>query len=284
MNFVMEPATEHSKPHLDLSLGVHRDRTFIDRQFSRYPFHICRPLYVDDHPRGMATVYVQSCAGGIFSGDQLRVRVCAQPHSQVHLTSQASTVIHRMTGSNAVLDTSVQMGEGALVEYLPDPVILFPEADLTSRFSLQLNERSVAIFSDSFLMYDPYHQGKYFSNFTNETSVYNADNELLCRDRTSVSGLEVAEQNTGIIGTKTAVGTFYYLHSGQDVDRMHEKLSDSIEDVSTAYVGVSTLPSEVGIWARIIASEVADLRRAMDYLWHAAREDATGHRPSKRKK
>ncbi len=284
MNFVMEPATEHSKPHLDLSLGVHRDRTFIDRQFSRYPFHICRPLYVDDHPRGMATVYVQSCAGGIFSGDQLRVRVCAQPHSQVHLTSQASTVIHRMTGSNAVLDTSVQMGEGALVEYLPDPVILFPEADFTSRFSLQLNERSVAIFSDSFLMYDPYHQGKYFSNFTNETSVYNADNELLCRDRTSVSGLEVAEQNAGIIGTKTAVGTFYYLHSGQDVDRMHEKLSDSIEDVSTAYVGVSTLPSEVGIWARIIASEVADLRHAMDYLWHAAREDATGHRPSKRKK
>ena len=284
MNFVMEPATEHSKHHLDLSLGVHRDRTFIDRQFSRYPFHICRPLYVDDHPRGMATVYVQSCAGGIFSGDQLRVRVCAQPHSQVHLTSQASTVIHRMTGSNAVLDTSVQLGEGALVEYLPDPVILFPEADLTSRFSLQLNERSVAIFSDSFLMYDPYHQGKYFSNFTNETSVYNADNELLCRDRTSVSGLEVAEQNIGIIGTKTAVGTFYYLHSGQDVDRMHEKLSDSIEDVSTAYVGVSTLPSEVGIWARIIASEVADLRHVMEYLWHAAREDATGHRPSKRKK
>jgi urease accessory protein len=280
----MELTTEHPKPHLDLSLGVHRDRTFIERQFSRYPFHICRPLYVDNHPRGMATVYVQSCAGGIFSGDQLRVRVRAQAHSQTHLTSQASTVIHRMTGSSAVLDTSVQMEEGAFVEYLPDPVILFPEADLTSRFSLQLNERSVAIFSDSFLMYDPYHQGKYFSNFTNETSVYNSDNELLCRDRTSVSGLEVAEQNTGIIGTKTAVGTFYYLHSGQDVDRMHEKLSDSIQDVSTAYVGVSTLPSEAGIWARIIASEVADLRHAMEYLWFAAREHATGHRPLKRKK
>jgi urease accessory protein UreH len=151
-----------------------------------------------------------------------------------------------MTGSSAVLDTSVQMEEGAFVEYLPDPVILFPEAD--------------------------------------ETSVYNSDNELLCRDRTSVSGLEVAEQNTGIIGTKTAVGTFYYLHSGQDVDRMHEKLSDSIQDVSTAYVGVSTLPSEAGIWARIIASEVADLRHAMEYLWFAAREHATGHRPLKRKK
>ncbi|MBE30602.1 MAG: hypothetical protein CL401_05085 [Acidiferrobacteraceae bacterium] len=280
----MEPATEHSRPHLDLSLGVHRDRTFIDRQFSRYPFHICRPLYVDDHPPGMATVYVQSCAGGIFSGDQLRIRVHAQAHSQVHLTSQASTVIHRMTESSAVLDTSVQMEEGALLEYLPDPLILFPEADLTSRFTLQLNERSVAIFSDSFLMYDPYHQGKYFSNFTNETSVYNSNNELLCRDRTSVSGLEIAQHNTGIIGTKAAVGTFYYLHSGQDLDRMHETLNDSIQDASTAYVGVSTLPSEVGIWARIIASEVADLRQVMEYLWFAAREDATGHRPLKRKK
>ena len=152
----MESTVDHVKPHLDLCLRNHRDKTFIDRQYSRYPFHICKPLYVDDHPGGMATIYVQSSAGGIFAGDRLSVRVCAQPYSQVHLTSQASTVVHRMTGSNALLDTSVQIEDGALVEYLPDPLILFPDSDLTSRLTVRLNGRSAAIFCDSFLMYDPY--------------------------------------------------------------------------------------------------------------------------------
>ena len=114
----MESTVDHAKPHLDLGLRTHCDKTFIDRQYSRYPFHICKPLYVDDHPGGMATIYVHSSAGGIFAGDRLSVRICAQPDSQVHLTSQASTVVHRMTGSNALLDTSVQIGDGALVEYL----------------------------------------------------------------------------------------------------------------------------------------------------------------------
>ena len=281
---VMESTVDHAKPHLDLRLRTHCDKTFIDRQYSRYPFHICKPLYVDDHPGGMATIYVQSSAGGIFAGDRLSVRVCAQPYSQVHLTSQASTVVHRMTGSNALLDTSVQIGDGALVEYLPDPLILFPDSDLTSRLSVRLNGRSAAIFCDSFLMYDPYHRGEHCSNFTNETSVYSADNQLLCRDRTSVSGSEIALQTEGIMGSNMVVGTFYYLHEEEDVSRMLGRLNEAVEEVPGTYVGVSALPNEVGVWARIIAAEVADLRHTITRLWTAARENVTGRKPLKRRK
>ena len=280
----MRSMVDRSKLHLDLCLKSHRDRTFIDRQYSRHPFHICKPLYVDDHPAGMATVYVQSSAGGIFAGDRLSVRVLAQPHSQVHLTSQASTVVHRMTGSNAQLETSVQIEAGALFEFLPDPLILFPDSDLTSRLTVRLNGASTAIFCDSFLMYDPYHQGEYFAKFTNETSVFSEDGQLLCRDRTSVSGAEIACRTVGIMGSNAVVGTFYYLRAGQDLTRMSEKLNEAAKNVSAPYVGVSTLPNEIGVWARVIAAEVADLRHTMECLWMAAREDATGKKPSKRRK
>tara|TARA_Y100001934_G_scaffold281159_1_gene389965 strand:- start:1771 stop:2613 length:843 start_codon:yes stop_codon:yes gene_type:complete len=280
----MESIADRSNLHLDLCLKSRRDRTFIDRQYSRHPFHICKPLYVDDHPGGMATVYVQSSAGGIFAGDRLRVRVFAQPDSQVHLTSQASTVVHRMTGSNASLETLVHIEEGALVEFLPDPLILFPESDLTSRLTVRLDGASTAIFCDSFLMYDPYHQGKYFSKFTNETSVFSGDGELLCRDRTSVSGSEIARKTIGIMGLNAVVGTFYYLRPGEDPGRMCEQLNETAKKVSGSYVGVSVLPNEIGVWARIVAAEVADLRQTIECLWAAAREDITGSKPSKRRK
>jgi urease accessory protein len=48
-------------------------RTYIRRQFVRYPYHVCRPLSFSGDPAGMATIYLQSCAGGIFRDDRLRM-------------------------------------------------------------------------------------------------------------------------------------------------------------------------------------------------------------------
>ena len=42
-------------------------RTYLSHQFSRYPFHICKAQYLDAEPSDMATVYLQSSAGGIFA-------------------------------------------------------------------------------------------------------------------------------------------------------------------------------------------------------------------------
>ena len=39
-------------------------RTYLDRQFASYPFHVCRPHYFPHDAPGMATLYLQSSAGG----------------------------------------------------------------------------------------------------------------------------------------------------------------------------------------------------------------------------
>jgi len=280
----MEGHLERPGLHLDLCVNSHHDKTFIAHQYSRHPFHICKPLYVDTLPTGMATIYLQSSAGGIFSGDHLKARIQANPYSQVHLTSQASTVVHRMSDSSAEIALSARVGEGALFEYLPDPLILFPESNLTSRLKLELDDSSTAILSDAFLMYDPYHQGEYFTRFTNETTVCNADGQLLCRDRTSVSGQEFVKRALGIMGAKATAGTFYYLRMSADPERLCDLLGQVAHPTENLYVGISALPNNAGVWARIIASEVSDLRQAITRLWEAAREDVTGGKPSKRKK
>ncbi len=64
-----------------LELAFARDpsgRTYLRRQFASYPYHVCRPLSFGGDPQGMATIYLQSSAGGIFRDDRLREHIVAE--------------------------------------------------------------------------------------------------------------------------------------------------------------------------------------------------------------
>ncbi len=269
---------------LDLGLTASSEKTFISRQYSRYPFHICKPLYTDDLPQGMATIYLQSSAGGIFAGDKLNVRLCAEPRTATHLTSQASTVVHRMRNSSAEVDFLITVKDDAFLEYLPDPLILFPESNMTSRLRLRISQSSTVLLSDSYLIHDPYGNRSFFSRLNNETMVTDHDGVLLCRDRNTVSGSGFSDGEIGVMGSKSAIGTFYFLRPASDPDRICEILR-SVEPLpKELYFGVSTLPNHVGAWARIIAPDATNLREALTRLWQVARTDITGRKPLKRRK
>ena len=47
--------------------------TYLRKQHVSYPFHICAPFHVEGDPPGMASLYLQSCAGGVFEGDHLNL-------------------------------------------------------------------------------------------------------------------------------------------------------------------------------------------------------------------
>ena len=51
--------------------------THVERQLASYPFHLCRALRLPGDPDGMATLYLQSCAGGLFEHDRLSVSIVA---------------------------------------------------------------------------------------------------------------------------------------------------------------------------------------------------------------
>jgi hypothetical protein len=61
-------------------------RAYLRRQYASYPYHVCRPLSFAGDPAGMATIYVQSCAGGIFRDDRLHEHIVAEEGAAAHTT------------------------------------------------------------------------------------------------------------------------------------------------------------------------------------------------------
>ena len=278
---------QREKWHLDLQFKKSRDeQTFLLHQFSRYPFHLCRVQYLDKFPKGLGTVYLQSSAGGIFSDDRLFCRFHALPETMAHLTSQASTIVHRMDHGYAEQNVTIRAEESCLFEYLPDPLILFPKARLRSKLKIEMAPTATVMLGDAFLSHDPDSkiQPEHFSEYFNEIHVTNLSGQSICLDRNRAGEGNFFGNFEGCMGTHSAMGTFYLLNQTLPSEQICEQFRSVLDSLGQTYSGVSTLPNQSGAWARIVAPNIAEIRLGISELWRAARKMVKGSFPSIRRK
>lgn len=263
-------------------------RTYISHQFYQYPFHICRAQYVDPDPEGLATIYLQSSSGGIFANDRLSCEFQALPRSQSHITTQSSTIVHRMDQGNARHCVTIRADENSLIEYLPDPMILFPKAKMHAATVVQLHPSATVIMTDAFMHHDPttevLERQENFTEYHNETRVESLDGTLLCLDRYRVSGEQFTSGQSGVMGNNKIQGTFVLLNRLHSTTDLGGSIRRYLESGFSGYAGMSSLPNGCGIWVRLIAQDAFVLRSAIQQLWATTRQTLLGKCPNRRKK
>lgn len=262
-----------------------RGRTYINSQYGAYPFHFCRPFYLAGDPDGMATVYVQNCSGGVFDHDRLALRIDTAARSQVHLTTAASTIVHGMSTDRAIQYVDINVGEAALVEYMPDMLILFPHARMESNVRVQLAKLGTVVLCDSFIAHDPSAGGCGFDMLKFRTAIHStAASKVLSLDRCSISADTLRQCMPGITGTMLTVGNFIVATQAVSVQALLEGLRKALLSVKEIYGGASLLPNDLGVAVRILAEDAIPLHKAMDALWSSARECLVGSTSVPRRK
>jgi urease accessory protein len=259
-------------------------RSYVQRQYASYPFHVCRVHYHDkDHP-GLATLYVQSCSGGVYEDDRLDITLAAGQGAEAHVSTQAATVVHSMPSGRATQRVRLACEGGSYLEYLPDPQILFPGSRFRSEVAVRLSGDGVALVSDSFLSHDPAGRGDRFSAYFSEIVVENETGKSLAIDRLKIDGEAFAESCPGISGRYAAQGTM--IAAGLDLPS-HE-IADALNriklDCEAAMIGCSLLPNAAGILVRVLAADGAALKLALHQAWCAARLALKGSVPQERRK
>lgn len=280
------PTVPVTRSALELAFARGPDgRTYLARQYAGYPFHVCRPHFLDPELPGMATLYVQSCSGGLFEDDQLSCDVVAGPGAAVHLTSGASTIVHgSRRGGQAEYSTVIRAGERAFAEYLPDPFILFPHARLATRVDATLDPSASLILSDAFIVHDPQGKGEVPASVVSTVRATLVDGTLLVRDRIATSGDSMLPGKPGVMGQWSCHGTLMVITRSLSAEELCRALRAVTETVAGVYAGVSTLPNHAGIWARFLAADAVSLRDAIVGGWKESRRLLTGHSPAPRRK
>jgi urease accessory protein len=113
-----------ARGHLQLSLQVAEagqpPQLTVQRQ--EPPLRVVRAFPAAD---GAAVVHLHNLSGGVLGGDCLRIEAEIGPGVRAQLTSTGATRVYRQrTGLPAAVQTTrLRVQEGALLEYLPDPLI-----------------------------------------------------------------------------------------------------------------------------------------------------------------
>lgn len=258
--------------------------SYISRQEVGYPFHLGRTLKLPDDPTGMAAVYLQSCSGGIFAGEDLHVHLQAGPGSQVHVSTGAATVAHSMLEQSAQQTVSLVADTGALLEYLPMATILFPQARLRSQVKVTLHPQARVMVCDAFCLHAPQGGDEVFGCYRADLEVRCPSGRLLAGDRLALTGDDLRRRLPGVSDRLEALATFMLVGQGLPIDELKTALRDALGGLPDSYLGISALPNDCGVSVRVMTTDAVALRNALHLAWACARKHLTGIAPRMRRK
>ncbi len=258
-------------------------RSYIARQRVGYPFHITRPFHFDEAPAGALTLYLQSVSGGIYQGEDLQMTCRADAGSAAHVTTQAATIVHRMPAAPARQTVALEAADGALLEYLPDPLIMFPGARLTSVLEIEASADATVIASESFAHHDPGGEDRRFESFEAELRIRDEGGRLLALERYALAGDRLTE-GAGQIARWPAQGSFVVAHRGPAREGILAALRAALAPTDDFYGGASALANEAGVGVRLLARDGARLRSGLEAAWRAVRLALYGAPPAPRRK
>lgn len=272
-------------PQVDLVLeSGGAAQTCLRRQHAAYPFHVGRTWHVTGDPPGMLTLYVQSCSGGVFQHDDLRWRLRAESGAKGHVTTAASTIVHRMDAGSARQRVELHAAADAVLEYLPDPLILFHGARFDSRLSLHVHDRAVAMAWEALIPHDPAGQDGWFDWLLSETSICDDAGRLLARDRYRVAGSTFAALAPGVTGGWRCQGVFFVAQRRVPQAELVDALRAALPGAPGVYAGAGSLPARCGAWVRMLSIDAVALRETQVAAWYAARRVLLGVEPVARRK
>jgi len=250
-------------------------RTFLSRQSVSYPFHICRPMYVEQDPPGMATLYVQSTGAGLLQHDDLYTKVSVEAGAQVHLTTGAQTIVHSMDEGHASQMMDVEVAEDGFIEYVPEPLILFPDSRLRSVTHITAHERARVISVDAFLPHDYTGGEGIFEWFEGELLVLRPDGRLVAHDRFHFNGNVLREQLPGVNREFMMQASVIALDPEMACESLVSTLRTTLDGVPGIYAGTTGLRGGAGTWTRLLACDGVALRAGLNKAWQAAHEHLT---------
>jgi urease accessory protein len=260
-------------------------RTYLARHYAAYPHHLTRTFRLDRAAPQAATVYLQSLSGGLLQGDHVVLRLSARGGAIAHVTTQAATKVHSMERGFAKQEVNIEALDESHLEYIADPTICFPRSRLFSRTELCVTAGASAILAESYLWHNPRGGGEMaFDVLAMETAIRRPDGHLIALDRSSLTSAHGLSGNPALLGPHRALGTLFAIGRGCGREGALSVVRGALEDIPAVYAGVSRLPAEAGLWARVLASDGASLRAAMESAWRRCHEQMLGWVSDRRRK
>lgn len=247
---------------LDLSFARRGEQTVFDRRLFNWPFVLTRTFFLDAAPAHQLTAIVQTSSGAIHGEDRLVQRINVGSGAAVHLRTQGATAVHRAPPGLVTHEcVSLRVGEGGILQYLPEPRILFPDAALAQMIDLDCAAGGTAFVFDAFTVHDPTGAARTFRSLESTMTVRRNGAEPAMIDRMYLAGFAPRQ-----LHRHTAFGTLVVVTPvpATTLEPLALDISDALAGIPSLYAAASLLPTDLGLGLRFAARDLRGLRAGID--------------------
>jgi len=245
----------------------------------RQPLKVVRGFDLDG---GATLVHLHNLSGGVLGGDKLSLDVAVGAGARAQLTSTGATRAYRSPAQAGPSEfaSKIQVGENALLEYVPDPLIPFAGAKYSQHTSVNLSQ-GAGLFWWETLAPGREARGELFTYDT-----------LLLRFELRAGGIPIAIEHNHLepavrplrspvrLGPYRYLSTFYICRAGAPDTTWHslEKQLLTLAGSETSPViiwGLTRLPAH-GLVVRALSRNGRDIARGLIAFWRAAKQALYG--------
>ncbi|NEQ52441.1 MAG: urease accessory protein UreD [Leptolyngbya sp. SIO3F4] len=206
-------------------------------------------------------------APGIFGGDRLTLGLTVEPNAQLYLTDQAATKVHKMPVTDAAvacaqLSWQITVGTGASLEFVPEPLMLYADAQLYQNTTITLEPTSNLFFSEIIvpgrLARSEYYQ---FREYQNRLQVLSPDGNLLFGDAMRLTGQSNPFKDSLFFTKYPLIANIFTVLPNIDLDKLgHELAIHPRLKSSHLLTGLSPLPNCNGLLIKLMGDRVEHIQ------------------------
>ncbi|GGO00725.1 urease accessory protein UreD [Haloarcula pellucida] len=256
---------------LELRFAPTSDGTKLVHDYATVPFHVSGTLGHDPHPAA-ETVFLQSPTGGIAQGDRHDVTIAVEDDAVAHVSTQSSTKVQSMNANYAAADTTLSVGPGGHLDYVPEPTILHADSRYYQDLTLDLDAGATAVLADVVVPGRLARGERFeFERYLSRVRAEGPDG-LLFEDATHLTPADGDPTAPGVLGEFTVYGTLFVVAPDSDAAALSDALHETVTDAD-ARAGATALPNGAGVAVRALADRAETVQSTLHAAWDDARRD-----------
>ena len=261
-----------SKPwigKLDLQYSHQEGTTKLSQAIAQAPLKIQRAFYPEGP--GFCHSVILHTAGGIVGGDHLVQTIELDANSQVLLTTAAASKVYRSQGDRSQQIITLNLGEKAYLEWLPQETVIFNEAIYQQELRVELGENA-CFCGWEITRLGRTARGEQFlaGDWRSRIEIWQAGRPLWIDLQGLQGSLEIINSPNGL-NQKAIVATFIWLGQVVSAEILTEarKLGQFL--VKEGEMGV-TQTQKVGLLCRYRGSSTTEVKQYFEAIWGLLRQ------------
>ncbi len=263
---------ETLKQTQNLALRLECDRqgqTIVAHRYAAYPLGISRTFRRDAAHPNRAYLCLTNTSPGLLAGDHWHISLQLAANTHLHLSDQAATKVHcmPMAGTKATIDYEIEIGEGATLKFVPEPIILFRDATLEQTICIKCHPTSKLFWSE-IIVPGRLARGEFyeFNVYKSRLQVTSPDGDLWFTDATRLEGKLNPFKNSHLFASAPIIGNFIAILPQSDLSLLSDRLAvPEIANCSGVTAATSILPHHKGLLIRAIARGTYGLKNYLQY-------------------